>query len=125
MLVATKSRTDMQTRGPRLLFALLVTLAAAAAAVLAVEELARSRKNARGEEFQRLVGGLGFGPALDLSQCTFGFDPRLEATCSQDVGPIPGGGWFCPYHAGSIFYYPPLESSDLMPVEDNRDALLP
>lgn len=58
--------------------------------------------------FQRLVGGLGMGPALDLSQCPYCFDPRISTICRHDMQPIPGGSHFCPQHACSIFYYPML-----------------
>jgi len=94
----------MEPRG-RVLFVLLLLLTFAAAAVLVVEARAHRQREARSEQFQHLVGGLGFGPALDLSGCAFGFDPRLDDGCSEDCGPIPGGALFCPRHAGSVFYY--------------------
>lgn len=56
----------------------------------------------RSAAFQRLVGGLGCGPATDLSQCGFSFDPRLERECSFQFGPAPGGRCFCPFHASAI-----------------------
>ncbi len=96
----------MTARAWVLLGALLL-LAGASAAVLVTEtQLQRSREE-RAAEFQRLVGGLGFGPALELSDCVFGFDPRLDGSCAQDYAPLPGGTCFCPRHAGSILYYPP------------------
>ena len=55
------------------------------------------------------MGGLGFGPALDLSGCAFSFDPRLDGCFAEERGPIPCGGAFCPRHACSVFFYPPLE----------------
>jgi hypothetical protein len=98
-----------------ILFVALILLVGATAGVL----IAENRRPRHGEQFQHLVGGLGFGPALDLSDCAFAFDPRLDGACEQDRGPIPGGACFCPRHAGSIFYYPPLAN------EDNGDALSP
>jgi hypothetical protein len=95
----------MESRGSGLLLTLLL-LAGAAVAVLA-EEGHDPRDLSRGEEFQRLVGGLGFGPALDLSGCAFGFDPRLDGSCAWETGPLPGGACLCPRHAGSLFFYPP------------------
>jgi hypothetical protein len=59
--------------------------------------------------FHHLVGGLGFGPAVDLARCEFAFDPRLCPACSEDTGPIPGGLFFCPYHASSVLNYSPLK----------------
>ncbi len=108
----------MESRGRGLLLALLL-LTCAAAAVLAGEELAQCRRPARAEQFQRLVGGLGFGPALDLSGCAFGFDARLDGRCAEDGGPVPGGSCFCPRHAGSLFEYAPL------PDQGNGDATPP
>ena len=96
----------MESRGVGLLIVLLL-LAGAAGAVLVTEARAH-RGEAHAEEFQRLVGGVGFGPALDLSGCAFGFDPRLDGSCAEEDGPVPGGACFCPRHAGSLFCYPPV-----------------
>ena len=51
------------------------------------------------EAFQRLVGGLGQGPAIDFSRCVSEFDPRVAATCSWRHDPVPCGALFCPGHA--------------------------
>jgi hypothetical protein len=97
----------MGSRGRRLLV-VLTLLAGASCIVLAGENIASRQHALRSEQFQRLVGGLGFGPALDLSGCAFGFDPRLDGSCSEDSGPLPGGACFCPRHAGAVFEYAPL-----------------
>ena len=99
----------MPYRAPRLLLALVLALAASAAAVLVADPAAGRERRERAAEFQRLVGGLGFGPAADLARCAFSFDPRLCPGCPQDLGPIPAGAAFCPYHGCSILYYPPLD----------------
>ena len=96
------------SRAPTLLFLLLAALTAAAGAALALGARPPAGQDARAEEFQRLVGGLGFGPALDLARCPNAFDPRLCPHCPAEYGPLPGGGCFCPYHAGSPLDYPPL-----------------
>jgi hypothetical protein len=88
------------------LVALVSALAAGAAAVLVREAGSDAGREARSAEFQRLVGGLGFGPTTHLSPCPFGFDPRLSPGCELDQGPIPGGRHFCPCHAGSVFAFP-------------------
>lgn len=90
------------------LFVALLVLTGAAAAVLAMERSAGERRARQTAAFQHLTGGLGFGPAVDLAECPFGFDPRLDPACALDRGPIPGGSCFCPRHAGSLFVYPPL-----------------
>jgi hypothetical protein len=105
------------------LFVFLVLLAVAAGAVLVAE--GRERGAGRGEEFQRLVGGLGFGPAVDLSVCAFGFDPRLDGACAFDTGAVPGGTCFCPRHAGSVFFYPPPASAVPLPEREKGDGLPP
>jgi hypothetical protein len=94
-------------RGSGLLFVLFVAVVVGAGVVLGIDNRRSEVEAKRGEEFQRLVGGLGFGAARDLRRCIFAFDPRLDSACSEDAGPIPGGSVFCPYHACSIRDYPP------------------
>jgi hypothetical protein len=62
----------------------------------------------RREEFQSLVGGLGFGSSIEVAPCEFDFDPRLRGGCSFEEGPIPGGFFLCPHHAGRFSDYPSL-----------------
>jgi hypothetical protein len=95
----------MPSRFPAIVLAIVLLLTASAILALIADAV---RPPARGRDFQRLVGGLGFGPAADLDRCGFAFDPRLCPACAQDHGPIPGGKFFCPHHAGAIFAYPPL-----------------
>jgi hypothetical protein len=102
----------MESRGSGL-FLILVLLTVVAGAVLVTGH----RAAAHSEEFQRLVGGVGFGPALDLSGCAFGLDPRLDRECQEECGPVPGGACFCPRHAGSVFSYPPLKGGAPLPAE--------
>jgi hypothetical protein len=94
------------------LLALIVALAAAAGTLLALGARQPAGQEARAREFQHLVGGLGFGPALDLERCPFSFDPRLAPGCAEDCGPVPGGVFFCPYHAGSLLDYSPPREDD-------------
>jgi hypothetical protein len=112
----------MTSRAWLLLVVLL--LGCGSAVVLVMEECLNRGHDERAAEFQRLVGGLGFGPALDLSGCPFGFDPRLDGSCAQDYAPLSGGTCFCPRHAGSVLHYPSpryraplwlLEESDAPP----------
>jgi hypothetical protein len=112
-------------KGPVLLLALIGTLAGAAGVLLGVEDRLQRRQAGGAEEFQRLVGGLGFGPAVDLSRCAFSFDPRLCGSCPEDGGPIPAGAYFCPRHACSILFYPRLEGRSVPSGEADRDALFP
>jgi hypothetical protein len=40
-------------------------------------------------------------------------------------GAAPGGACFCPQHACSILYYPPLRRGASIPVERSEDGRLP
>ncbi len=82
-----------------LLSAAVLSLALGAGAVLATSSPPPAR-TARSEAFQQLVGGLGLGPALDLSRCAAAIDARLGRPCSLRHEPVPGASWFCPVHAG-------------------------
>ncbi len=98
----------MDARGVRLLLVLLM-LVGVTAGVLFFEARQESVRQTQAEEFQRLVGGMGFGPASDWEDCPFSFDPRLGGSCGLNSGPLPGGSCFCPRHAESIFSYPALQ----------------
>jgi hypothetical protein len=100
------------SRGSGVLLAGIGALALAAGAMLAIGARHSAAEAGRGRAFQGLVGGLGFGPALDLSRCAFSFDPRLCPACSQEVGPVPGGKAFCPHHAGAVIDYPALRGTE-------------
>jgi len=78
---------------------LCIGAAAAVASSFADNHGSRTRQ----QDFQRLVGGLGTGPAVDLSGCPFSFDARLANSCRYDRGPIPGGASFCREHGCSVF----------------------
>lgn len=82
-------------RGTRLLLAAAIALPLAAAAILATGGRARE-----GEEFQRLVHGLGLGAAVDLSRCPAAFDPRDGNACALRHDPAPCASTLCPVHAG-------------------------
>lgn len=91
--------------GETITFSAIVAMAIAAGVILATGE-GSQRSSPEASEFQRLVRGLGLGPAQDLSECAFDFDPRLMDACQNDLWPIPGGVYFCRNHACSIFYLP-------------------
>ncbi len=110
---------------PRLILASLIGLTAAASAIV----LAESRRNpmaaGQSREFQQMLGGLGFGPAIDLSRCTLAFDPRLGPVCESQLGPIPGGGFVCPHHACSVFVDSPAVKALRVWSEVTPDATVP
>ncbi len=105
-----------------LLLISILMLAACAGGVILWEGF---RPRAPSEEFQRLVGGLGFGPTVELSPCENGFDPRLAGECSREAGPIPAGKPFCPQHASSLLEYTRLRPSSDDSPEKGQDAHLP
>jgi hypothetical protein len=102
---------DCMTARGKYLLIILLALVGGSTAVLITEAGIQSRQEASAQTFQQLVGGVGFGPAIDLSGCAFSFDPRLDGSCAEDCGSIPGGSCFCPRHAASLFAYPPLDKS--------------
>jgi hypothetical protein len=77
----------------------------AAAAALAVDPWLAHCRLAHQDSFQRLVGGLGMGPATRLSPDVTAFDPRLGAIVNADMAPVPGGGWMGGSAACSILPY--------------------
>jgi hypothetical protein len=87
-------------RGPLLLLAAVVTLPVAAAGVLLASGAPSAAATADAREFQRVVGGLGLGAAVDLSRCAASFDPRDGNACSHRHDPVPLGSLFCPAHSG-------------------------
>lgn len=83
---------------PRRLVYLCLALAGVVAAILQTEAMRARSPNLRSRQFQRLVGGLGWGCELDASRCLAAFDPRLSGVCGYETAPLPGGQAYCPYH---------------------------
>ncbi|HEV3256336.1 MAG TPA: hypothetical protein VG013_05595 [Gemmataceae bacterium] len=99
----------MHAKAPLAVLVAILSLAVGAGVLVTVGGRDQGQERARAKEYQELVGGLGFGPVLDLSVCANSFDPRVCPRCGADLGPVPGGGSFCPQHACSVLYYPPLD----------------
>jgi hypothetical protein len=100
------------TRTRFLLFGIMLIVVAAAAA-LTVASHAPADRQAHAEKFQRMLGGLGLGPAINLSGCPMCFDARVRFACNEDDGALPGGKFYCRHHALSVLYCPalPLKSA--------------
>ncbi len=79
------------------------------AALIAADDVRLMKRQPNTDQFQQLVGGLGFGPATDWSHCAHTFDPRFVDECDYDVGPVAGHKCFCPYHTGTVFSHPPIQ----------------
>jgi hypothetical protein len=109
------------SKADTVLLGVILAVTLTAGSLIALEGGQNSAALSRAHEFQQLVGGLGFGPAPDVGRCEFGCDPRLCPYCSFDTGPIPGGVFFCPHHACSVYDYPPVGPQ----AEALADAVLP
>jgi hypothetical protein len=109
-----------------LITVLMVVFFGAAGVLVTGDSLAPAAGNGHAEELQQLVGGLGCGPAVDLSRCAFSFDPRLCPDCSLQHAPIPGGVYFCSQHGCSILYCrPPMMTGRVVPpasAEEDGDG---
>jgi hypothetical protein len=90
------------------LLGLITALVAAALLILGPGARPAPRHDDAARAFQRLVGGLGFGPSADLSDGPLDFDPRLDPGGAPDLGPLPAGGYVGPRGVTSVLYYPPL-----------------
>ena len=114
------------TRDPsiRLLAVIAILVIAAGTAVGRYRQPYPTRpKTAAG--FQQLVGGLGFGPTVELSTCPVQFDPRLETTCNAHTGPIPAGGLLCPGCGRFLFSFSPRSRVNLAGRSATRNVLTP
>lgn len=111
---------------PQLLvtYCLAISTLLAAGVMAAQNWLPREGIVARRAEFQSLVGGLGFGAAVDLSECAFSFDPRLRPNCSHIEGPIPAGFFLCPKHMGRVTGYPHLLPAQNKEAEESDHATI-
>jgi len=115
----------MNTTIPRWILVSVIGLTVTASVIV----LSESRRNpvaaGQSREFQQMLGGLGIGPAVDLSRCTLAFDPRLGPVCDSHFGPISGGEFVCPYHACSVFVDSPAVKVLLPWSEVTTDATVP
>jgi hypothetical protein len=91
----------VRDRAPEGLAVAAAVLAAAAGCVLLLGARRAGGEGARGESFQRLVGGLGSGAATSLVPCERAFDAGLSGACGCGTEPVPGGFAYCPHHAGA------------------------
>jgi hypothetical protein len=89
----------MNDRALALLLAAAVLVALVAGVLLATSAAPPPARQRGGEEYQRLVFGLGLGAPIDLSRCAAAFDPRDGSACSVRFEPVPCGDRFCPAHA--------------------------
>jgi hypothetical protein len=98
----------MRPIAPRLILVAITALTMLAATVLVRDAVATHLREEMSEDFQSLVHGLGFGPALDLSQGTHRYDPRLYGELTDVDAPLPGGERYDARDPFSIFPSAPL-----------------
>jgi hypothetical protein len=56
--------------------------------------------------FQRACSGIGLSSAVSVSWSFFGFDPRTESACENELWPIPGLACPNPCHGTSVASFP-------------------
>ncbi len=93
----------MRINAANLILVVLVTLASASLVCWSVGDPYNARRSLNAGEFQRVVGGLGLGPATNWARCAHSFDPRVCGDCEYDQGPLVGRTCFCPWASESIF----------------------
>ena len=90
----------MRERAPAILGAIAIVLAGASALAVAATSRRDEARTQRAQAFQRMLGGLGMGPSIDLAACVPDFDPRVGSPCTRLLEPVPGGAGFCPHRGG-------------------------
>ncbi|HEV3436647.1 MAG TPA: hypothetical protein VG122_04770 [Gemmata sp.] len=103
----------------------LVSLLSATFAVLVWEGWSVAPNTSHAAEFHQLTGGIGSGTSTDISVCPAAFDARLDEGCRADWWPVPGGGCFCPAHAGPLLTNAPQYTDLGWMVESSSDAHSP
>jgi hypothetical protein len=99
----------MRSIAPNLVFIAITTLSLLAVTIWIHDAVAALRHEEMSEDFQSLVGGLGFGPALDLSNGSHSFDLRLEDDDADQE--LPGASRNGTANPFSVFRYPRLRRS--------------
>jgi len=99
-----------------------ILLTVGATVLVACDTRHANRVNESAWDFQRLVGGLGLGPALTLDDCEAVFDVRLAPDWRGAHPPLVGGEYFCPWHGASVF---PLRSLGMNSSPEAFDASVP
>ncbi|MCF6157479.1 MAG: hypothetical protein E3K32_02670 [wastewater metagenome] len=64
----------------------------------------KAESHSRGNNFQRVVHGLGLGATTKPTWCYINFDPRVDPRCPCIEWPVPGGFCYCPEHTGTVSY---------------------
>lgn len=96
-----------RSRGGLLLLAIASLLATDVTLLLWVQGAHVDTETAN-PPFQVAVGGLGLGSSVSPAWSFFALDPRLSATCENELFPIPGLACPNPSHGAALADFPPL-----------------
>ena len=96
----------MRLSADNLILCLITALTAAASIVVAVQSFGVDRRGAVGREFQSVLGGLGLGCQIDLSRCSWQFDPRVAGDEDTGLDSIACLSELSPWHSVSLFPAP-------------------
>jgi hypothetical protein len=110
---------------PTCLLWLIAILVVAAGTAVVIPFRSSTSQAVHKARFQQLVGGLGFGPTVELSTCAVQFDPRLETTCNSAVGPIPAGSLLCPGCGRFLFSFSSRSPDRLTGRSNNQNVVVP
>jgi hypothetical protein len=103
----------MKSSADNLIFCLIATVTVLATVVVSVQSYDANSNSTTGREFQSAVGGLGMGCQIDLSRCSWQFDPRLSHEENPGLNSVPCLSELSPWHSMALF---PV-ASDRTPVE--------
>ena len=112
----------MTSKAPSLLLSAILALAMTAIALIAWDAQLARHHDQRSRDFQQVVRGLGLGSSLTLSRCEFSFDPRVFPNWRTAHYPVACSEYFCPRHAGSVFYLDPVNLTVDRSSEEASDA---
>ena len=99
----------MKNLADSVLLCLIGALCVAAVTVVAAGMLVGAHGENAQRDFQRAVGGLGLGPQVGLSHCSWQFDARLAGNDDPGLDCVPGLSEVSPWH--SIALFPPPSQS--------------
>ncbi len=93
-------------RSTLLVLSTLLCLTVIVITFLSVEYYINTGKPHRGigNNFQKVVHGVGIGATAKPTWCYINFDPRIDPRCTCIEWPIPGGYCYCPDHTGTVSY---------------------
>jgi hypothetical protein len=96
----------MKPSADNLILCLIVVLTVAAASVIAWQPFESGHDATVGREFQSALGGFGMGCEVDLTRCSWQFDPRIAGDEELGLNAVVCLGELSPWHSVSMFPTP-------------------